>query len=85
MNELILIKLGEIALKGLNRGNFEAVLVKNIKRRIAPLGGFKVKTAQSTIYVTPTTPNSDIDEAERRIQTVFGIAAYSRAARAEKI
>lgn len=84
MNELILIKLGEIALKGLNRGNFEAVLVKNIKRRIAPLGGFKVKTAQSTIYVTPTTPNSDIDEAERRIQTVFGIAAYSRAARAEK-
>lgn len=84
MNELILIKLGEIALKGLNRGNFEAALVKNIRRRISSLGGFKVKTAQSTIYVTPTTQDSDIDEAERRIQTVFGIAAYSRAARAEK-
>lgn len=84
MNELILIKLGEIALKGLNRKTFEAALVKNIKHRIAPLGGFSVKTAQSTIYVTPANEYSDMDEAEERIKTVFGIAAYSRAARAEK-
>lgn len=84
MNELILIKLGEIALKGLNRKNFEAALVKNIKHRIAPLGGFSVKTAQSTIYVTPANEYSDMDEAEERIKTVFGIAAYSRAARADK-
>lgn len=84
MNELILIKLGEIALKGLNRKNFEAALVRNIKHRIAPLGGFSVKTAQSTIYVTPANEYSDMDEAEERIKTVFGIAAYSRAARAEK-
>lgn len=84
MNELILIKLGEIALKGLNRKNFEAALVRNIKHRIAPLGGFSVKTAQSTIYVTPANEYSDMDEAEERIKTVFGIAAYSRAARADK-
>ena len=84
MNELILIKLGEIALKGLNRQSFETVLVKNIKRRISSLGGFSVKTAQSTVYVTPVNECADIDEAEERIKTVFGIAAYSRAARAEK-
>lgn len=84
MNELILVKLGEIALKGLNRKNFETALMKNIKRRISPLGGFNVKIAQSTIYVTPLNDYTDIDEAEERIKTVFGIAAYSRAARAEK-
>lgn len=84
MNELILIKLGEIALKGLNRKTFETALMKNIKRRISPLGGFNVKIAQSTIYVTPLNEYIDIDEAEEKIKTVFGIAAYSRAARAEK-
>lgn len=84
MNELILIKLGEIALKGLNRKDFETVLVKNIKHRISSLGGFNVKIAQSTIFVTPSNEYIDMDEAEERIKTVFGIAAYSRAARAEK-
>lgn len=84
MNELILIKLGEIALKGLNRRDFEAALVKNIKYRISSLGGFSVKVAQSTVYVTPESEYSDIDEAEERIKRVFGIAAYSRAAKAEK-
>ncbi len=84
MNELILIKLGEIALKGLNRRDFETALVKNIKYRISSLGGFKVKIAQSTVYVTPENEYSDVDEVEERIKKVFGIAAYSRAARAEK-
>ena len=37
MKEIILIKLGEIVLKGLNRNTFEAVLLKNIKRRLAPV------------------------------------------------
>ena len=49
--ELILIKVGEIALKGLNRRTFEDVLMKNIKRHLAPLGKFEVRSAQSTIYV----------------------------------
>ena len=34
MKEIILIKNGEIALKGLNRGNFEDMLIKNCKRRL---------------------------------------------------
>lgn len=84
MNELILIKLGEIALKGLNRNSFETVLVKNIKRRISPLGKFSIKIAQSTVYVTPLDENADIDAAEKKIKTIFGIATYSRAARSEK-
>ena len=42
--ELILIKVGEIALKGLNRRTFEDVLMKNIKRHLAPLGKFEVRS-----------------------------------------
>ena len=32
MKEMILLKVGELALKGLNRSTFEAVLLKNIRR-----------------------------------------------------
>ena len=47
MKEIILIKNGELALKGLNRSSFESVLAKNIKRRLRGLGKFKVTCLQS--------------------------------------
>ena len=31
MREIILVKYGEMALKGLNRGSFEDVLLRNIR------------------------------------------------------
>ena len=46
MEEVLLIKLGEIVLKGLNRKTFEQVLLKNIRRRLAPHGEFTVTSAQ---------------------------------------
>ena len=48
MKEIILIKTGEIALKGLNKSSFEDVLVKNTKWRLHSLGQFKFRKAQST-------------------------------------
>ena len=51
MKELILIKNGEIALKGLNRTTFEDVLLKNIRRKLADLGKFRCYKAQSTMYI----------------------------------
>ena len=47
MKEIILIKNGELALKGLNRSSFESTLAKNIKRRLQSLGKFKVIRSQS--------------------------------------
>lgn len=79
MKEIILVKVGELALKGLNRRTFEDVLVKNIKRSISQLGPFRIKVAQSTIYITPLQEEIDLDEVSRRVGCVFGIAAYSRA------
>ena len=47
--DLILIKYGEIALKGLNKPVFEQKLLDNIKSRLDSLGHFSVRKAQSTI------------------------------------
>ena len=51
--EILLLKLGEVVLKGLNRSAFEDKLVSNVSRRIRPFGRFQVYTRQSTIYVEP--------------------------------
>lgn len=84
MKEIILIKNGELVLKGLNRRTFEDILIKNIKKRIASLGAFKIERAQSTIVITPLEDNFDMDEAVSCVGCVFGISAYSRAAVCEK-
>ena len=77
MNEIILAKYGELALKGLNKNVFEDILIRNIKRRLAPAGSFKYSKMQSTIYIQPQ-DGADIDDAMERIQTVFGIGAIQR-------
>ncbi len=82
--EILLIKNGELALKGLNRGTFEAVLMKNLRHRLAPIGDFRLRKAQSTIYIEPIGGKADLDEACARIAKVFGLAAFSRARMVEK-
>lgn len=84
MQEVILVKLGEIVLKGLNRRTFEDRLMKNIRRRIAKAGNFDVRSMQSTVYITPKDEDADIDEAEERVSKVFGVIGYARACVAEK-
>ena len=84
MKEFILIKNGEIVLKGLNKGRFEDALIKNARRRLEPLGRFTFRKAQSTIYVIPPEGEVDLDEAVARLQTGFGIARLCRARVVEK-
>lgn len=84
MQEIILIKNGELALKGLNRSNFESTLVKNIKRRMQGLGAFVISRSQSTLTIEPTAEDFDMDTAVERLSKVFGIAAFQRAAAVEK-
>lgn len=84
MKEIILIKDGELALKGLNRSTFEDVLIKNMKEKIRSLGEFRFVKSQSTITVEPQSEDVDLDEAVARIGKVFGIVGISRAAVCEK-
>lgn len=83
MKEIILIKNGELVLKGLNRNTFEDVLIKNMKRALRELGEFKFTKSQSTIMVESLN-DADLDDAVEILKKVFGIAALSRAAVAEK-
>ena len=84
MNDIILVKLGEIVLKGLNRRTFEQKLINNIRRRLAPIGAFKVYCLQSTIYVEAGEDSADMDAAFEALKQVFGIVKLSRAAACEK-
>mgnify|MGYP003301628505 CR=1 FL=1 len=79
MKEVILIKNGELALKGLNRGTFEEALLKNLRYRLKPLGKFSLRKAQSTVYIEPEQEEVDWDEITERVSTVFGLSAFSRA------
>ena len=83
MKEILLCKYGEIVLKGLNKGQFESVMIKEIRRRVEKCGGGKVTRAQSTVYIDPN-DNVDIDELIALLQKVFGLASICRAAVVEK-
>ncbi len=84
MNDLILLKQGEIVLKGLNRRIFEDKLVSNVRRRMAYLGNFRIYSAQSTVYVEPLDGEADMDGAFEAAKQVFGCVAVVRAAASAK-
>lgn len=84
MKEVILVKYGEVALKGLNKSSFEDMLLKNMKRRIGNLGRFTYFRAQSTVRITPEDDTTDISAAVERLKKIFGIASICRACVCEK-
>ena len=83
MNDIILLKQGEIVLKGLNRRGFEQKLIDNIKRRLVKFGKFKVYAMQSAVYVEPL-GDCDMAGAFEAVKCIFGIFSVSRAAVCEK-
>lgn len=83
-NEILLLKLGEVVLKGLNRKAFEDKLMNNVRRRIRRFGDFRVLVRQSTIYVEPQNDQCDMESAFAACCQVFGVAAVARAVPCEK-
>ena len=84
MNEIILLKLGELVLKGLNRRTFENKLIANARRRLKHRGEFKVYCKQSTMYVEPKNDDCDLDGAWEDMTRLFGVVGLSRARACEK-
>ena len=78
-NEMLLLKLGEVVLKGLNRRSFEDKLVSNVRRRMKHCGSFQVYIRQSTIYVEPQTEGCDMEAAYKAARQIFGIVTVARA------
>ncbi len=84
MKEMFLLKLGEIVLKGANRRTFEDVLKKNVRRRMAGFGSFKVYIMQSTVYVEPLDDDCDLDGAWEACGAIFGVSSMCRCRACEK-
>ena len=79
----ILLKYGELILKGANRSYFDAVLLRQVRRKLKPLGEFRSFTSQSTIFVE-TEDDLLLDLALPEMQKVFGIVGVTVAWRVEK-
>jgi thiamine biosynthesis protein ThiI len=77
MKKIILVRYGEIMLKGLNRPAFEGRLVKNIKKSLYGIGRSKVIKSQGRIYVEPDSEDYDFDAAIEKLTKVFGIVSIS--------
>lgn len=84
MQEVIMVKYGEIALKGLNKHTFEDMLIRNIKRRLKTCGEFDYSRRQSTVYIKPLNEDADINGAINKLKCIFGIAAIQRSAQLPK-
>ena len=83
LKDIILLKQGEVVLKGLNKRYFEQKLLANIRKRLKQIGSFRVYCVQSTVYVEPEDESADMDEAFEAMHHVFGIIALTRAAACE--
>ena len=80
MRDVLLVRYGEVFLKGANRPHFLKVLTDNIKRAVKPLGGH-VWLSDARVYV------SDFDDLQAcvdRVSKVFGVYSVSPAVEMEK-
>lgn len=82
--EIILGKMGEMVLKGLNRRFFEDRMLKSLRHRLALHGSFRVYAAQSTVYIEPQDEAADMSAAFDKARRVFGLTAVCRAYACEK-
>lgn len=84
MNEIFLLKLGEVVLKGSNKRQFENKLRQNVRRRMKTYGNFDVYIMQSTVYVEPMDEMADVDGAWEACKSIFGLVSLCRCRPCEK-
>ena len=68
MRDVLLVRYGEVFLKGANRPHFLKVLNDNVKKAVKPIGG-RVWMSDSRIYVSDF---DDLQECINRVTKVFG-------------
>lgn len=82
MYNILIVKYGEIGVKGKNRYIFENKLIKNVKNILKPIGKFNVYKEYGRIYVD--LDGYDYEEVIEEVRKVFGIVGVCPAVRAEK-
>ena len=83
-DEIFLLKMGEMVLKGLNRRTFEERLMGNARRRLQKYGKFRIYSRQSITYVEPKEAGCDMDGAFATLSRLFGVVGLSRAKACDK-
>ena len=81
MFNTIIIRNGEIAIKGDNRAAFEKRLIKNIKKQLFGLQGYEVYKGDGRIYIDAT--EEIMPQVMRRLSKVFGVVSFSPAIKFE--
>lgn len=82
--KVILLKYGEVVMKGLNRGYFDSLIVRRAKEMLKKAeGNFSLEYAQSTLYISGD-ENADIDEAFNILKKLFGVATICIGYQCEK-
>ena len=86
MKELILCKYGEVILKGANRSDFEAKMLKQLRQRARRVGNYNIFYSQSTVYIDPLDEDAmfNIDEMYDQAKHVFGFVGVTKAVACKK-
>jgi thiamine biosynthesis protein ThiI len=74
--DVLLVRYGELALKGRNRSDFERQLLENVRAALRHVTPVRMERGQGRIAVWP---EQRAESAARRLQDVFGIASISAA------
>ncbi|MCQ2483031.1 MAG: tRNA 4-thiouridine(8) synthase ThiI [Clostridia bacterium] len=89
-SNVILARMGEVTLKGLNRGVFENKLMSNLKYRLKGFGKLSIFQSQSRLWIEPKDENNEYFESEAKAMDllnactqVFGIVSVSFASKFE--
>ncbi len=79
---ILIVKYGEIGVKGKNRYIFENRLIRNIRNMLKPIGKFNVYKEYGRIYVD--LEDYDYEEVIEEVRKVFGIVGVCPGVRAKK-
>lgn len=82
MYNILIVKYGEIGVKGKNRYIFENRLIRNIRNMLKPIGKFNVYKEYGRIYVD--LEDYDYEEVIEEVRKVFGIVGVCPGVRAKK-
>ncbi len=84
MDRVLLVRYGEIILKGQNRPIFEDALIRNIRYRLRNEGAYKIYKSQATIYIEPAEGDEQTDSIYEKLTKIFGIVSIVMAYKTDK-